>query len=117
MMCRTLVGLAVLGGLGLIMMLATEVVRPVYGQIIPSDRFPGKTQDTGDLVVMTQAMESGEQVVLVDKQARVMAVYHIGVSSGKIQLRSVRNFRWDLLLDVFNETAPLPQDIRGQVEK
>jgi len=117
MMRRTLVGVTVLAGLGLVALMATELVRPVYGQVAAPGRRPAGTQDPGDLVVLTQPMESGEQVILVDKRTRVMAVYHLGASSGRIQLKSVRHFRWDLLLDVFGETDLTPKDIRAQLEK
>ena len=44
-----------------------------------------------------------------------MAVYHVDRATGKITLKSVRNVRWDLLLDEFNGTNPAPREIRALV--
>ena len=117
MMRRAMSVIAVLAGIGLIAVVATEWVRPVQGQVAGVGRLPAGMQDGGELVVMTHSTETGERIVLVDKSSRVMAVYEVGASGGRIQLKSVRNFRWDMLMEVFNETDPKPKDIRAQVEK
>ena len=56
-----------------------------------------------------------QQITLVDPQKQTMAVYHVERTSGKIILKSVRNVRWDLLLDQFNGTNPAPREIRALV--
>jgi len=48
---------------------------------------------------------------------RAMSVYHIELASGKITLKSVRNIYGDLQIDDFNAEAPLPRDIRAQLER
>ena len=54
-----------------------------------------------------------QQVTVVDPKSRVMSVYHIERATGKIELKSVRNIRWDLLMEEFNAVSPLPREIRA----
>ncbi len=42
-----------------------------------------------------------------------MCVYHID-ASGVITLKSARNIHWDLQMEQYNGTSPLPRDIRSQ---
>lgn len=58
----------------------------------------------------------GQQLTLVDRHRQVMAVYAIDSKTNEIMMRSVRNFRWDLEMEVFNGTDPEPQQIRALVE-
>ncbi len=57
-----------------------------------------------------------QQVVVLDPQQRVLAVYHIDLTSGGIQLKAVRQIRWDLQLENFNGAHPLPREVRTLVE-
>ena len=57
-----------------------------------------------------------QQVVVLDPQHRVLAVYHIDLTSGGIQLKAVRQIRWDLQLENFNGAQPLPREVRTLVE-
>ncbi len=50
--------------------------------------------------------------MMVDPNTRVMAVYHVDGSNGKVSLRSVRNLQWDLLIEEFNGGTPSPREIR-----
>jgi hypothetical protein len=59
----------------------------------------------------------GRQLTLVDRRKEVMAVYGIDPKTQEITLRSVRNFRWDLQMDVFNGMDPQPEQIRALLEK
>jgi len=43
----------------------------------------------------------------------VMAVYHVDRTSGALQLKSVRNLQWDLLIEDYNSGTPAPRDIRA----
>ena len=55
---------------------------------------------------------------MIDVKNRTMSVYHIDRSSGsKIELKSVRNFHWDLLMEEFNGVSPLPREIRALIEQ
>jgi len=54
-----------------------------------------------------------QQVTVIDPIQRSMAVYHIRLDSGQIELKSVRNIQWDLQLIDFNGQRPLPQEIQS----
>ena len=56
------------------------------------------------------------QQMVVDPKSRVMSVYHVDLASGSIHLRCVRNIHWDLQMMDFNGTAPLPQEIRAEIQ-
>lgn len=65
------------------------------------------------LEVISSMLPSGiQQIVVVDSQARSMAIYHVDPTQGKLTLRSVRNLTWDLSMEQFNGQAPLPSDLR-----
>lgn len=65
------------------------------------------------LVVHTSTSEDGGQhMIMVDPETRVMAVYHVDGTNGKVSLRSVRNLQWDLLIEEFNGGTPSPREIR-----
>jgi hypothetical protein len=75
-----------------------------------------------ELITHFHPLEGGgpTQVTLIDPRTRVMTVYHIaniGEEKGRILLKSVRPFRWDMELDSHNTGEPLPQDIRGSLER
>ena len=59
----------------------------------------------------------GRQITVVDRGKEVMAVYGIDAKTHEITLRSVRNFRWDLHMEVFNGMEPEPKQIRALIEK
>ncbi|MCA9184901.1 MAG: hypothetical protein R3E01_23315 [Pirellulaceae bacterium] len=58
-----------------------------------------------------------QQIVLIDKQRRVLSVYHVESQSGAIALKSVRNCSGDMLMDEFNTSEPKPQEIRAVLEQ
>ncbi len=57
-----------------------------------------------------------QQVVVLDPHRRVLAVYHIDLDSGGIQLKAVRQIDWDLRLENFNGAKPLPREVRTLVQ-
>jgi hypothetical protein len=65
------------------------------------------------------AQEPGRpsQAVLYDPAQRSLAVYHIDRETGSISLKSVRRVEWDLQMIDFNTSEPLPQDIRGGLQR
>ncbi|PQO28224.1 hypothetical protein [Blastopirellula marina] len=77
-----------------------------------AQRPDGLPNAPGLIVHTAKADEGGQHVIVVDPETRVMAVYHVGGSDGKISLRSVRKLQWDLLIEEFNGGNPPPQDIR-----
>ena len=79
-------------------------------------------QDRGlsdeSLISHTQLLADGtQQLCVVDPRQRVVAIYHIDPLKGGITLRSVRNIYWDLRINHFNGTTPLPEEIRSLIEQ
>jgi hypothetical protein len=75
---------------------------------------------TADLITLSTAAadeqgKSVQQVTIIDTKARVMAVYHVRTDKGEIELKNVRKFDWDLQMEEFNATSPLPREVRSQV--
>lgn len=68
------------------------------------------------LVLPTPLNTGGQQLVVVDADARVMGIYHVD-GTGQITLKGVRNFAWDLYLEDFNGKEPSPKDIKALLEK
>ena len=63
------------------------------------------SEDTGGLWVSTSQIETGLQMLLVvDPETKVLAVYHIETSNGKVSLRSTRALGYDLQIENFNAT-------------
>ncbi len=72
----------------------------------------------GDLIAFSSDLGNGtQQVTVIDAKERVMSVYHIAGGKGEIELKSVRNIRWDLLMEEFNGVRPLPREIRMLLEQ
>jgi predicted methyltransferase len=69
------------------------------------------------IVVPTSLGEKGQMLTVVDPRQRVLSVYHIDLSNGKISLKSVRNIQWDLQMAYLNNESPLPQEIRSLLEQ
>ena len=70
------------------------------------------------LITHTQTLPDGtQQLCVLDPRQRVVAVYHIDVDKGGISLQSVRNIYWDLRINHFNGTTPLPEEIRSLIEQ
>lgn len=68
---------------------------------------------SSDIQVLSTPLQTGiQQLVVVDSRNQSMAVYHIEPQQGKIQLRSVRSLRWDLMMEEFNPTAPEPSKMK-----
>jgi hypothetical protein len=73
---------------------------------------------SGDLIAHVTTADGGQQfVTVIDPEKRVMAVYHVDRSDGKITPKSVRNITWDLQMVEYNSGKPLPQDIRSGLQR
>ncbi len=71
-----------------------------------------------DLIVVPASVgEKAQWLTVVDPRLRVMSVYQIDLTTGKIALRSVRNIHWDLQMMHLNNENPLPQEIRALLEQ
>jgi hypothetical protein len=74
--------------------------------------------DGQELITFVSPAGDDRQLLLViDPRTRVLSAYSIGLASGEIELRSVRNLTWDLQLSHFNGVSPLPRDIRAMLEQ
>jgi hypothetical protein len=80
-----------------------------------------EVSESSDLTVLSAAADEPgvQQVTIIDPKSRAMAVYHVkkATSTGEtvIELKSVRKFEWDLQMEEFNATTPLPREVRSQV--
>jgi len=71
-----------------------------------------------DLLALSHDSGDGrQQITLIDPRQRVMAVYHVDRASGALQLKSVRNVQWDLMIEDYNSASPAPRDIRALKEQ
>ena len=74
-------------------------------------------QNDGLVMHVTAADSQPQLVTVIDPQQRVLAVYHVDRSTGKIVPKSIRNITWDLQMIEFNSGDPLPQDIRSGLQR
>ena len=106
--------LGVLAGVGLVLTIS-GVFRdrsPLFAQP-PSGYGTGRGAAPAQLMTLSVPIAGGgQQIVLVDPEARTMGVYHVDPTSGEIALKSVRDFHWDLQMSEFNGGSPSPQEIR-----
>jgi hypothetical protein len=94
---------------------AQTTKQPIAQPVLPA-RIPMAA--AGDLMAFSSDAGSGPaQVTLIDVKSRVMCVYHVDRATGQIELKSVRNFHWDLLMEEFNGVRPLPREIRALLEQ
>lgn len=80
---------------------------------IPAQRADGSS---GLVTLLSDAGEAQQRVLLVDPRTHAMVTYQIDRESGEIELKSVRNFHWDLQLLEYNGKSPHPEDVRGMLE-
>ncbi len=76
------------------------------------------TQSAELITLSTTGGDQGQpaqQITIIDPKTRVMGVYHVSTVTGEIELKSVRKFDWDLHMEEFNATGPLPREVRSQV--
>lgn len=72
----------------------------------------------GDLIAFDAKVgDTTQQLTVVDPKQQTISVYHIELKTGKIELRSVRNIRWDLSIEEYNAARPLPHEIRLQLQQ
>jgi hypothetical protein len=90
-----------------------QTPRPVPNSV-PSATTPGHAMaSAGKLMAFSSnASEAINQVTVIDAEQRVMSVYHIDKATGRIELKGVRNIRFDLMMEEYNGVTPLPREIR-----
>ncbi len=114
---------AVLGTLlGVGLVTAAVAVAEQRGEIFapratPAALAPAAAGGSELIVVPTVLGDKGQMLTVVDTRQRVLSVYHIDLSTGKIALKSVRNIQWDLQMAYLNNENPLPQEIRALLEQ
>jgi hypothetical protein len=113
-MRQSLLGALLGAGLVIAMTADRSASEPAGGPSLSSSPF-----GTGSaLITHVTASDAQEQTVtVIDPQLRVMAVYQVDRSSGKITPKSIRNFTWDLQMIEYNSGNPLPQDIRSGLQR
>lgn len=65
------------------------------------------------LAVSANVGDKYQQLTIIDPKRHVMSVYHIEFATGKIALRSVRAFQFDLQMKQYNGKDPLPEEIES----
>lgn len=65
------------------------------------------------LAVSANVGDKYQQLTIIDPKLHVMSVYHIEFATGRIALRSVRAFNFDLQMKQFNGKDPLPEEIES----
>jgi hypothetical protein len=103
-------------GAGLVIALTADrgSSEPAGGPLLSTSPFGA----SGALITHVTAAEGqGQMVTVIDPQQRVMAIYRVDPSTGKIMPASIRNFTWDLQMIEYNSGNPLPQDIRSGLQR
>ncbi len=82
---------------------------------VRAQRSPNAT--SGDLrIVQSESTGGGQHLVVVDTGEKVMGSYFVDGETGEIILKSVRNIRWDLMMEEFNGKQPSPREIRALLD-
>lgn len=61
--------------------------------------------------------ENRQLITMIDRENKVMSVYQVTLSTGEIELKSVRNLTWDMQMTEYNGISPLPRDIRTMLQR
>jgi hypothetical protein len=71
----------------------------------------------GPLWTLATPLDDGRQMLLVvDQQARALAIYHVDPTNGTLALKSTRDISWDLLVEDFNCQEPRPAALKKMLE-
>ena len=110
---------AMLGGLiGAGLTIAAVGAAPDQGAVFDQRLAPPRVAtSSGELIALSATVDDQYQLVtVIDPKLRSMSVYHVELASGDIQLRCVRDIRWDLQLESFNGKGLAPPEIRSMLE-
>lgn len=107
-MRNTIAGAVLIAGLVIATTAVQSSSEPAYGLPVESSH-----ASSGELITHVTATDAQQLVTVIDPRQRVMAVYQVDRSTGKIVPRSVRNITWDLQMTEYNSGDPSPQDIRS----
>jgi hypothetical protein len=73
-------------------------------------------ESQGLITLASPPLGEVQQFTVVDPATRAMAVYHVDLKTGQIELKSVRNLRFDLQLEDYNGVTPKAKEVRIQVQ-
>ncbi len=69
------------------------------------------------LISKASLADGDQQIVVIDTDQQVIGSYHVSATHGEISLKSVRNIRYDMMMEDFNGSDPKPRDIRALLEQ
>jgi hypothetical protein len=115
-MRRSLFGALLIAGLVIAATAGRSSTEPAFGGTADVG-IPSTLVGDGLIAQVTSADGLPLTVTVIDPGQRVMGVYHVDRETGEIALRSVRNLTWDLQMIEFNSGKPLPQDVRGGLQR
>lgn len=92
----------------------SEIESLLAQQTRPSDASFGAA--SAQLIALSSDSAQSQQITLIDPRTQVISVYHVDRANGEIALKSVRNIRWDLLMEEFNAATPSPREIRSLID-
>jgi hypothetical protein len=111
--------LGLLVGVGLIVLVVgvwSERNR-VFAQV-PAERAADRGEKDSKLIAFSVEVGADrQQITLIDPTSRAMSVYHVKTATGEIELKSVRQFHWDLQMEEFNGATPSPREIRSLLQQ
>ena len=81
--------------------------------VVPWNHPSPASTANASMLMNTNLLAQGNQVILIDSTRKVMAVYMVSPDSGSIQLKSVRDLQADFQLEEFNGSDPSPAKVRG----
>lgn len=113
-MRSTVLGIVLVAGLVAVAMGAM----PSSAQTTPPGVTLGRSATASSQMIVESTVVAGnyQQVVVVDPKQKTLAVYHVELATGAVELRSVRNITWDLQLTHYNGKNPLPSEIQSILE-
>jgi hypothetical protein len=112
-MRTVLLGALIGAGLAIVAVGATPDSGDLFGQ--RSECQPAVGPQSGLIALSTTVDNRYQQVTVVDPGLRAISVYHVELASGEIELRCVRDIRWDLQMEHYNGKGLLPPEIRSML--
>ncbi len=113
-MGRSLLGALLVAGLVIAATADRGATEPAY---VARTELPASFSQSSDLITHVTTQEGQPPMItVIDPRQRVMGIYLVDRGTGKIMLKSVRNFTWDLQMTNYDCDDPQPQDIRSGLQ-
>ena len=113
-MRTVLLGALIGAGLAIVAVGATPDAGGLFGQ--ESGCHQAASPQSGLIALSVTVDNRYQQVTVVDPGSRAISVYHVELASGEIELRSVRDIRWDLQMEYYNGKGLLPPELRAMLD-